>query len=64
MTGEKRISFEEFLPIYHTHRQKKQVGDFDSFVEGLKVFDRDGNGLISAAEIRHLLTSLGKLLLI
>ncbi|XP_065053538.1 myosin-2 essential light chain-like [Rhopilema esculentum] len=59
-TGEKRISFEEFLPIYHTQESKRRVGEFESFVEGFKVFDRDGSGMISSAEIRHMLSSLGE----
>jgi len=28
-------------------------------IEAFKVFDRDGNGLISAAELRHVMTNLG-----
>merc|ERR1712117_791009 len=32
----------------------------DDFVEGLKHFDKEGNGLISAVELRHLLTGLGE----
>ena len=28
--------------------------------EAFKVFDRDGNGLISAAELRHVMTNLGE----
>ena len=28
--------------------------------EAFNVFDRDGNGLISAAELRHTMTSLGE----
>ncbi|MCB1177357.1 MAG: hypothetical protein KDK36_07245 [Leptospiraceae bacterium] len=28
-------------------------------MEAFKVFDRDGNGLISAAELRHVMTNLG-----
>lgn len=27
---------------------------------GLQVFDRDGNGFISAAELRHVMTNLGE----
>ncbi|RUP42862.1 calmodulin [Jimgerdemannia flammicorona] len=32
------------------------------FKEAFKVFDKDGNGFISAAELRHVMTSLGKTL--
>ena len=28
--------------------------------EAFKVFDRDGNGFISAAELRHVMTNLGE----
>lgn len=30
------------------------------FIEGFRVFDKEQNGMISAAELRHLLTSLGE----
>ena len=29
-------------------------------MEGLRHFDKDGNGFISSAELRHMLTSLGE----
>merc|ERR1711865_641239 len=29
-------------------------------IEAFKVFDRDGNGFISAAELRHVMTNLGE----
>lgn len=38
-------------------KDKTQISDF---VEGFKVFDKEQNGTISAAELRHLLTNLGE----
>ncbi|XP_065920434.1 myosin-2 essential light chain-like [Dysidea avara] len=58
--GRKRVSFEEFLPIYLSGRSKKQEGSMEDFIEGLRVFDKDGNGTINSAELRHVLTSLGE----
>ena len=59
-SGTRRISFDEFLPIFQSASQKKRRGGVEDFVEGLRVFDRDGNGQVSAAELRHVLSGLGK----
>ena len=40
--------------------KQKVNSDPSEFVEGFKVFDKDGNGMISAAELRHLLTAIGE----
>ncbi|XP_064396855.1 myosin-2 essential light chain-like [Halichondria panicea] len=58
--GHKRISFEEFLPLFNSQKQKKEQGSTEDFIEGLKVFDKEGNGYINSAELRHVLTSLGE----
>lgn len=58
-----RISFEEFLPIYQTIIKNKEDHSMEEFVEGLSHFDKEGNGFISVAELRHLLTTLGKVCL-
>jgi len=58
--GEKRVTFEEWLPIYEQVSKEKEVGGFHDFMEGLKVFDKDGTGKIQGAEIRHILMALGE----
>eukprot|EP00053_Salpingoeca_punica_P020317 m.211287 g.211287 ORF g.211287 m.211287 type:complete len:147 (+) comp18103_c0_seq1:70-510(+) len=58
--GGKRISFQEFLPVFNSMKNKKEQGTSADFVEGLRVFDKEGNGTINAAELRHVLTSLGE----
>jgi hypothetical protein len=36
--------------------------DDESIIEAFRVFDRDGNGFISPAELRHVMTNLGEAL--
>ncbi|CAH1773978.1 unnamed protein product [Owenia fusiformis] len=55
-----RISFEQFLPIFQTLSKSKDVPTETDFIEGFKVFDKEQNGFISVAELRHLLCSLGE----
>jgi len=55
-----RVSFETFLPILQAVSQKKISDTVEDFIEGLRHFDKDGNGFISSAELRHMLTSLGE----
>ena len=49
--GEKDVSFEEFVPLM---RRKGQESDFTAFIECFKVFDRENNGMVNVAEVRHL----------
>eukprot|EP01147_Barroeca_monosierra_P000917 gene917-4178_t len=58
--NDRRINFEEFLPILERVKEKKPHGTQTDYIEGLRIFDKDGNGTISAAELRHVLTSLGE----
>jgi len=55
-----RVSFEVFLPMLSAICQKRNNDTAEDFVEGLRHFDKDGNGHISTAELRHLLTTLGE----
>ncbi|VDD75097.1 unnamed protein product [Mesocestoides corti] len=55
-----RITFETFLPIYQGLMKEKKPNNPEEFIEGFRVFDKEANGYISAAELRHLLTQLGE----
>lgn len=57
---DERIGFEVFLPILQTISKNRSTDTAEDFIEGLRHFDKDGNGFISSAELRHLLTTLGK----
>jgi len=58
--GEKRITLEEFMPIYAQMSKEKDVGTYADFMEAMAVFDKESNGTVIAAELRHLLLSLGE----
>jgi len=48
------------LPIYKTCSAETDTGTFADFMEAFKTFDREGQGFIAAAELRHVLTMLGE----
>lgn len=54
-----RLSFEQFLPILTGISKTRPHNTLEEFTEGFKVFDKEQNGTISSAELRHLLTHLG-----
>jgi len=58
--GEKQYKFEEILPIYKAISDETDTGTYADFMEAFKTFDREGQGFISSAEMRHVLTSLGE----
>jgi len=55
-----RVTFEVFLPIMQAICSRSSNDTSEDFIEGLRHFDKDGNGTISSAELRHLLTTLGE----
>ena len=60
--GNKRIKFEEFLSIFLTEKQKSKPVSAQQFIETLSVFDKDNAGRVASGEMRHVLTSLGKMI--
>ena len=61
-TGEKQYSFEEFLPIIKSILKIDDTGSYAEFCEAFKSFDREGQGYITAGEMMHMLTAMGKYL--
>jgi calmodulin len=57
-TGNGTVDFPEFLTMMS--RKLKDIESEDELQEAFKIFDKDGNGLISASELRHVMTNLGE----
>lgn len=62
VTKESVILFqiEEFLPIYSQAKKDKDQGQYEDFLECLKLYDKNENGLMLGAELTHTLLALGK----
>jgi calmodulin len=55
--GNGEIDFPEFLTMMA--RKMKDTDSEEEIKEAFKVFDKNGDGKISAAELRHVMTSIG-----
>jgi len=56
--GSSTIDFPEFLTLMS--RKMHDTDTEEEIKEAFRVFDKDGNGFISAAELRHVMTNLGE----
>ncbi|XP_013376277.1 PREDICTED: myosin light chain 6B isoform X1 [Chinchilla lanigera] len=56
----RRVDFETFLPMLQAVAKNRDRGTYDDYLEGLRVFDKEGNGKVMGAELRHVLTTLGE----
>eukprot|EP00662_Eupelagonemidae_sp_cell21_P058233 gene58233-biopygen14624 len=59
--GSGSIDFPEFLTLMSRKMHDTDTEEEINIVseEAFRVFDKDGNGFISAAELRHVMTNLG-----
>ena len=56
--GNGTVDFPEFCTLMA--RKMKDTDSEEELKEAFRVFDKDGNGFISAAELRHIMTNLGE----
>ena len=52
-----KIDFEEFLNLMTRNSQETQTED--EVINAFRVFDKEGNGLISSAELKHIMMTIG-----
>lgn len=57
---EKKMKIDEFLPIFSQVKKEKEQGCYEDFLECLKLYDKNDNGLMLSAELSHTLMSLGE----
>ncbi|GFP91414.1 calmodulin-2/4 [Phtheirospermum japonicum] len=56
--GDAQINYKEFVKLMA--RKMKDTDSEEELKEAFRVFDKDQNGFISAAELHHVMTNLGE----
>lgn len=61
-SGTKTITVEEFLAIYSEFFKmpEKTFGTYEDFMEGLKLYDKESNGLLSLGELSQVLVAMAE----
>eukprot|EP00290_Baffinella_frigidus_P011411 CAMPEP_0180165614 /NCGR_PEP_ID=MMETSP0986-20121125/31081_1 /TAXON_ID=697907 /ORGANISM="non described non described, Strain CCMP2293" /LENGTH=167 /DNA_ID=CAMNT_0022116637 /DNA_START=17 /DNA_END=521 /DNA_ORIENTATION=- len=57
---QKKSSKADFVRLRWQGTEDEDQDTEDDIIEAFRVFDKDGNGTISAAELRHVMTNLGE----
>ncbi len=57
--GEKTLTIEEFLPIVEDVKKTKDMGNYEVFVECLRLYDRQENGMIMLGDLENILLNMG-----
>merc|ERR1712088_1163782 len=57
---EGKSRMEKFYPIYSDVKKSKETGNFEDFIECLKLYDKMENGTMMLGELEHILLSLGE----
>ncbi|CAK8672335.1 myosin light chain 3, skeletal muscle isoform-like [Clavelina lepadiformis] len=56
----KLLKLEEFIPVFDKALTDVVSGTYDDLLEGVRIFDKEGNGTVMGAELRHVLRTLGE----
>ncbi|XP_021563399.1 myosin light polypeptide 6-like [Carlito syrichta] len=56
----KVLDFEHFLSMLQTVAKNKDQSTYEDYVEGLRVFDKEGNGIVMGVDMQHVLVTLGE----
>ena len=57
--GEKFITIDDFLPIILQLNNTKDMGNYDVFVECLRLYDRNDDGEIMKHDLENILCNMG-----
>jgi Ca2+-binding EF-hand superfamily protein len=55
----KQIDFPTFVSIYEQFKKRPTIAAYADLLEAFKTYDREGNGQISGAQLRNMMTIMG-----